>query len=517
MLLKMQRTRKKTTQWNIIFQYIQIFLTMISGIVLVPLYLKFISLNIYGAWLATGNVLAWIAAIDPGLSSVLQQKIGKAYGEKNMGYIGELISSGIAINLLIFLFLIIVGIIVSNYLFQWLNFSEQIQQSNLLSAFLLAVIGSAFLIFSFSFGAINRGLQGSAAIGFINTVVYIGSIILTITLLYKGYGVLTLGIGHVFRGLILCLCHIGYLSWRVISERIKIPVSLTKVRSLSKLISYTFVSKIAAVFSSNLDLFFISKFLGPESVAVLNMTRQASNVSKGFVFRPTVAFAPAVSHLIGANEEDKARMVLLRLFRIIFWFLGLLTAGFIVFNQSFVTLWVGAKLYAGSAINIYICIGFFVTIVVNSFGNICFALGNIRGNSIATFIQSILSILFLYLGVKYFDMAGAILAPVIAMMLITFWYFPISFFKILKLDKNEIFQFLQEILIILVVSVPVSLLFLQGQADSWLGFAARAIPFCLLYLTGLFLLSKKFKAEILGILAKFRVKLSFSKANQGLL
>ena len=65
------RTRTKTTQWNLFFQYTSIVLTVIWSIVLVPLYLKFIPLDIYGAWLATGNIVAWLSIMDPGLSAVL--------------------------------------------------------------------------------------------------------------------------------------------------------------------------------------------------------------------------------------------------------------------------------------------------------------------------------------------------------------------------------------------------------------------------------------------------------------
>ena len=84
-------SRRKKTQWHLFFQYSAIILGIVSGIILIPLYLKFIPLDLYGAWLATGNILAWITIIDPGLSSVMQQKIAVAFGSKKKDEVSQIV------------------------------------------------------------------------------------------------------------------------------------------------------------------------------------------------------------------------------------------------------------------------------------------------------------------------------------------------------------------------------------------------------------------------------------------
>lgn len=47
---------------------------MMVGIILVPIYLVYIPKDLYGYWLATGNILTIISLLDPGIGGVVTQK-----------------------------------------------------------------------------------------------------------------------------------------------------------------------------------------------------------------------------------------------------------------------------------------------------------------------------------------------------------------------------------------------------------------------------------------------------------
>src|SRR4051812_17531785 len=51
-----------------------------QGVVLVPLYVSHVGAPLYGAWLASGDVLVWLQAFDLGLPNLLIQRIGAASG-----------------------------------------------------------------------------------------------------------------------------------------------------------------------------------------------------------------------------------------------------------------------------------------------------------------------------------------------------------------------------------------------------------------------------------------------------
>ena len=476
---------------------------MVSGIVLVPLYLKFIPLELYGAWLATGNILVWLTTLDPGLSTILQQQTGVAYGKQDVPAIRGIVTGGILMTTVIALLIVIGGFSVSRYMVTWLHLSAFSDRDVLLKAFTVAYIGSALMIFSYSITAINQGLQSSVGIGVIFVVVNVVAIVLTVFLLYNGFGLIGIAMMSLLRGLGLTLGNLGYLWWRLAHEQIGFTFSFRKVRTLSALMSYTFLGRAGGIVANNIDLFFTARFLGPETVAVLNLTRKAPETSRMFIERPAIAFMPAVSHLLGSGDVKKARAVLLRLVCFLSWPLGLLVGGFVVFNANFVTLWVGSHLFAGQAINAIVCGVFLLTVTSSSLANLCLALGNIKGNSIAGFIQALVQIPLVFVGAKYFGLYGVVLAPLISMLSVSAWYFPSSFARLVRLTPQDVKEFMSEILKVSLVSLAVTVGMLRLEAHSWVQFMMHVMMFCLLYGGFLAVASRRLRSELISVVQKF--------------
>ena len=261
-----QRSHSRTSKWNVIFRYTNIILAFVQGLLLVPLYLKYITVEIYGAWLASGNLLAWISTIDPGLTVVMNQQVSTFYGKGELKQLGKLITSGLMLSSGILILALSFGFFSSYFLKDILNLSDT-DYLIIFEAFNYAYIGASLLLFSFSFSAINYGLQASLSVGLINVTTTLLSIILTITLLYYGYGLMSIAYSLVFSGLALSICNFLYLLFRLYDEKIVITFSLINFIYLSKLLGYTFLSRASGIISNNIDLLLISRFLGPESVA----------------------------------------------------------------------------------------------------------------------------------------------------------------------------------------------------------------------------------------------------------
>ena len=136
------RTHSRTTKWNVIFRYMSIFMTVVQGLLLVPLYLSYIPVEIYGAWLASGNILAWISAIDPGLTIVLQQQTSTFYGAGELKKVGKLIGSGLILSCLILMIALFLGLISSYFIINLLNLSLDVDNSLILKAFKYAFLGA---------------------------------------------------------------------------------------------------------------------------------------------------------------------------------------------------------------------------------------------------------------------------------------------------------------------------------------------------------------------------------------
>ena len=490
------RSRTRATKWTLVSRYAGFVMAMVQGLFMVPLYLRFIPLDIYGVWLASGNLLAWIGIMDPGFTTVLQQQISRYYGKKEISTVRALIGSGLIGSLLLFFITIICGLIITYYLPVWLALSSTINIPLIVKAFRLAVIGTSLMLFSFSISSMNQGLLGSLGIGIINNGINLLSIILTIFLLFHGYGLMALPFSLVFSGIFYTLSHLLYLFWRVYSEKIGISFSIKSILDLSKLLSYTFLSKAGGAIANNVDLIFISRFIGPEAVAPLALTRKSIDISKEIVNQPIVSFQAAISHLAGSGEIDKLRKILSRLIIILIWVLFLITGGLIALNADFVHLWVGSSLFAGTTINLLLCFSAFLVMVTQSAGYLSLSLGNIKGSSIASAAQSLLYVFFVFFGIKYFGLYGVVLAPIISMLSITTWYYPRSVARLLKFSSNDIKNILFQGLLAFILIIPLAFTFSHIQPNSWLSFSICVVIYCMIYGGMLYIISNTFRDEI---------------------
>ncbi len=506
-----QRSHSRTTKWNVIFRYINILLAFIQGLLLVPLYLNYIPIEIYGAWLASGNILAWISTIDPGLTIVLSQQTSTYYGKGELDQVGKIIASGLMLSSAVLILALSFGFFSSYFLIDILNLSSDIDNSIIFEAFNYAFIGASLMLFSFSFSAINYGLQGSISIGLINVTTILLSIILTITLLYYGYGLMAIAYSSVFSGLSLSICNFLYLLFRVYNEKIVISFSLTSFIHLSKLLSFTFFSRASGIISNNIDLLLISRFLGPESVASFALSRKPIEISKEFINQPVVAYQPVISNMVGSMEIDKLRKMLSRLIIILIWITVFVIGGMISLNSEFVSLWVGESLFIGSSLNLIICFSACLMIFTQSAGYFSVSLGDIKRNSIAGALQSLLYIPLIYFGLKYFGLYGLVFAPIISMILTTTWYYPVSVQKLLKFSSNDIRNFINQTLYSLISIVLLIIIFFFVDIKSWLEFCVNIILFTLIYFSFLYLLSKMFKTEVVHIIKQISKKIKLFK------
>jgi len=508
------RSRTTTTKWSLFFHNASIGLSIISGVVLVPMYLKFIPVDLYGAWVATGNILVWITIIDPGLSPVLLQQVGVAYGKNDKETIQNLIVSGNLITLCIVVLVIAMAIAATPFIPSWLNLSGEIDIVSLKKAFIFAALGSGLMILSFTFTSINQGLQASLGIGLIFVAVSVLRICIVIILLYQGFCLIALGVSHLVMGFGLLIGNAGYLAWRLVTEKIRPSFSLKVLSKLFNLVSFTFLSKAGGVACQHVDLFVVARFLGPETSAVLKLTRTTPELSRALVERSGIAVTPALAHLVGSGDIEKARTVLLRLIRIMLWLLGIMLGGLVAMNDDFVGLWVGGRLFAGQEVSLMICAWFLLAAFTSILGNLCFTLGNIKGSSLAEFIKAVIYIPLIVFGTKYFGLIGCVVAPLIAMAAVTAWYFPLSFSRLLRLLPGQIKTAFRDILIIVAIVVPLTVVFYHIKAESWFSFIGIVAIFSFLYLTALFVLSRDFRIESEMIYNKIYEGIFKAKASQ---
>jgi O-antigen/teichoic acid export membrane protein len=503
-----KRSRKKATFWHLVFSYSTIVYAIVSGLLMVPLYLKYIPVELYGAWLATGNIINWLLVVDPGISTVVMQRVGKSYGADDRSEVGEYATGGLLITGVIVLVVLIAGLVSASQVGSWVNLTDLALATELESNFKIAVFASALTLFAFAAGSVNLGLQASFAHGICYLIANTISLVTTAVGLLQGWGLLAITIGLLVRAVIFCGGGLGYMLWRFHEESVALSCCRERIYEILGLMSFTSLGRIGALLTKNMDAFVLARFLGPEMVPVLILTRRGFEVAEMVLTRTGNAVGPSLSHLKGEDDRGKMRSIITRLLSLNVWVLGLAFGGYLAFNDDFIYLWVGAEFFAGATVSYLLCILLVFTVMVTLMQTLCMALGDIKRNSVMQFVRAFITFVCLIGGVYAFGIIGAVIAPLVGIVVIASWYYPRSLGRLAGLLRSDWLQLGREAVISLVCSLVLFALFMEFEPITWSNFCLNAGAMAGLYTILLFSVSRLAREEGIGFLSLLHSKMS---------
>ena len=507
MQVKKSRSRKTTTKWNLFFSYFGVIYAVVSGILLVPMYLKHIPVELYGAWLASGNILVWLSMVDVGLTTVLVQRIGSNYGKGKLNEVGAYISAGIFLSIMQAVIFLTLGTVIAGQISSLLGLSESFKYMDLQGAFFLASLGTSIAFIGYTLNAVNQSLQGSFGIGLIEAISQVLSLITILVFIHMDFGLYSICFGIILRGVISLVGNLGYFLSRKMSEQIFFVFSKKHIKDLVQTLGFTSLMRLAQSLVDHTDAFLITRFLGPDITPVLVLSRKGPDVMKIILSRPGNAIIPAVAHLTGEEQWDKARNILLRFLQYIIWGCGLAMCGFLAMNEAFVKLWVGESMYAGFVVNIVIVLMLLIGIPLRNMASLCVAMGDIKGVSIVSLLAAATTVIYMVLGILYFGLLGAATAPLLSMITIFGYYIPRSFARLLHLENKDIKLVLKEFILILIIGSLIGFSFPLNPPNAWSDFVGNSAILVLFYIVLLGSLSTSFRSEFSSIILKILRKL----------
>lgn len=500
-------SRKKSTIWNVVFAYTNIAYAIVSGLVLVPFYLRFVPFELYGAWMATGNILHWVLVVDPGLSTVILQRVGSSYGAGDERAIGRYAASGLFITSGISLLVVLLGIVIAPQLGSWVNLNDSHLAGVLVNNFLIGVAAGGITLFAFAVGVVNMGMQRSFAHGMIFLIANLLTLGVTVFLLFSGFGLYAISLGLLTRAVVFAAGGMAYMFFRLRCENVRLELKLLNIREMLSLLSFTSLGKIGGLLTNNMDAFLIARLIGPEKVPVYVLSRRGVEVAITLLSRTGNAIGPGLSHLNGESDPAKLRSILKRLLRMNLWVLGLTFGGFLALNEGFVRVWVGENFFVGSAVSQAFCLFMVFSLIFTLLQTICVALGDIKRSAVVQFIQSLLVFACLLAGTSSMGLLGAALAPIVGFLAVAIWYYPRSLVLHSSLDFSDMSQLGFEALITLGIGLALSLAFSDVSIDSWLGLIIWSGMFSILYGAVLYAIRPMLRQELAGLRAALCTKL----------
>lgn len=454
-------SRKRATIINLTRDYASMVLLVVQGIVLVPFYLHYIDARLYGAWLATGSIVAFLGLLDFGFSSVIVQRCATIAGERDFKRLGALIGTSLVITSLLALLPFLFASLLFIKVPAWVNMAGGDAQQ-IAKAFLVAAASTSMMLMAYGFGGIFLGLQ---RVGIITIQFIISSIIgimATLIFLYIGWGVLSIPSGLLVQSALLSLGHCTYLWWWI--RKNLPPKSICFERSIFRDLfrqsAWVFMSRLSNAAATQSDNLIVAAMIDPRLTTTLVLTKKSSDIITTIASRISSAFMSSLAHLSGERESDTVKlkrfMIGMMKISLIVGIFGV--GGVFLLNKEFVRLWVGREFYGGAFLTGLICILGLIYVFNTAVSNNIFAKGEIRTVAKASILEAILRVPLSIVLCYYFGIKGVVLAGIIAVLPTSLLMQTRCFFRILDLHWRQAFRSLSVLLCKASVPIGVGLL-----------------------------------------------------------
>ena len=331
-------------------------LVSIQALVMMPLYMSKIGSHMYGAWLATGDLLVLMLAFDMGIPNILIQRIGAALANSDKKAIGNYFGTGATILIAFSCTLCLALASISPFVPSWVHLHGADAQL-LQKTFLLDTVAICLMLTNFVFQGLARGLQQT---GFINLSSFLATLVgfaTVLGLLLTDHGLWSISIGVAIRATLTLFGSVLFLFTGVDRDIRKcLCFDRDVAREFCKLSPPMFVAGLSYGFMNNCQVFLAAIVLGPESATIFGLTRKAADVARNVLDAVGNASYGGFAHLFASGDRVKSRSIYQEVIAI-YLSVGLaLMCAYIATNPSLVGVWVSGKIFGGSTLTILIAL-----------------------------------------------------------------------------------------------------------------------------------------------------------------
>lgn len=457
-------------------------IVIIQGLVLIPLYFKYIGLELYGVWLATGGVLAGVSLVNFGVDPLVMQKMSRAYGSRRFKAIAKYYSNGIFISIFICGFAILLGLVFSNYLHFLFDLNSTNQQL-IKSCFQIAVIALGVDILSQSISGLSRSLLRPLFSSVLRAISRLLGFFLIWFLLTLGFGLWAAAFGLLFVSTFNFLGNFFYSFYLYTGLHQRVIFSWVIIRSYLKISPMLYCSRLSNIVSVKTEPLMIALLISPEMTAIYTVMIRAIEIVVRLLANVRSALFPSIANFFGIINEASDKSLKYQPFNIIV-LLSLVGASCYLFlNEQFITLWIGLDEIAQyDYVVLLLGIAYFFYLLNRAQVVYLHAFGDFSRSSVSVLLENILRMVLTLIFLKIYGLVGVPLS-----ILISSLAFSLNYARMLSSYDFRIIHSLNGkewigILLIFVISIYGSMIHFEKQ--SWEVF----IFVSLLISTGLFAL-----------------------------
>ncbi len=461
-------SRKRATFLQALGGYVNTGIVIIQGLLLVPLYLHFIGAHMYGLWLASGGMLGMLGLMNFGISSLVIQRVARAYGQKDHAKAGAYFINGAVIYLGICLLYAMTGWVVSIWLPVILSMTGD-GIVLLRQCFQLAVAAMAI-------GILNECLRGFCQALLRPVIPMVGMAIgrilgisVTVWMLFDDIGLWAIPAGTLMAESVIFILNLFYAL--ALFKKLATGMFLDRniIRDYMRTSPALLMGRVGDTASQEAEPLLITIFLSPEVTAAYMVTRRAADI----VFRISSVIIGSTmgsfAHLVGKGDCEKTGRIARNLLVLSFSVSAIGFATYAGANHAFVTLWVGESYSLDFNTILFIGLGFFARSFRGLLSQMLYGLGSFVHTSFVILLEGLARII---LAAGLLSMLGIIGAPLAFIVSCTLATVALSF----RIEERLSIRFYLPTMVRFMLSaavlfgISISLTQMDVDIDSWSDF-----------------------------------------------
>jgi len=508
------RKYKRAIIGGILSDSIIYILTIIISLIVVPIYLHFVSLKEYGAYIAINSIVAIISLADIGMSMYTEKKLSNDdffYSKRTLLYLYSMQ----IFQYLLGIILLILGILVALKIDLILSIDEKYLQS-VRELFFFSWLG---VVIGVIFGLNHAIIKSRHKLKYMNIIMFIKFLLInvfSIILLYFNYGLISFGIAIFISTLIINL--IVFLKVkREYNINICFPtkINFSYIKEGWNYVKQFQILKIAHIAKTSLFTVLLNNYGGQIIVAKYNITNKIPQLIPGFISKLVTNLFPSLASYFEKGEKKKIREFYEKIFKIGIFVTLFSVYGLCSLNELFVSIWVGSDKFIGYDLFVFILLNFIILIFISFTGIIIQASGEFEKMPFVSLIETVIFIFLSYVLFKLFGLYGFFIGYIIASFIGLIY----SIYLVNKILNVNLFKWIKEGIksfVLIFIFMAVSDFFVKKFIDNDLN---KFVILFLLYIIYFIVFSKIYtKIDLLKFIVGFirsNVEYFLLKLNRG--
>lgn len=474
--MKANATRRRAAAWSLGFSYLGQALSIVKGIVFVPLYLRHFGVDGYGAWLASANVVSIIGLMELGVSNVLYQQLGHAFGARDDARFARLVGAGFCWIIVLSGLFACAAAIAATFIVDLVNASASIR-APLLDTFMLVSVSAVLNLALANVIAISHAWQRTGLGGSARLLGQAVELAVLVPTLLGGCGLVSLGLAAL-AGAAVSLAYVLIAVTRI-WRQLGLPrprLERETLRELATTSAPLALSRIAGHAAGNIETTLLAALVSPAAAAIYGITDRMFRVATGFVNPIAGSVLSPMAHLVGERGVAAARAPLAELSTIWCAVTAVVFPVLLVLNRDFTGLWVGENNFGGVPLTVAICASAIAgSRLFFSFVSLT-AIGEISKTARVMLAEPLVRIPLMIFGLKYFGPVGLPLGALVAAGAAGYFVLPRILAASIGLSGRHAIRalFAGHYGVIAAFSVAVTAAFTLPSVRTWPGLAAFA-------------------------------------------